>query len=220
MSITTYSELQTAIAGWLVRGDLTARIPDFIALFEAYAQRELRTRQMEQRDTAAVVDELGAPTEYGTIPTDHLETKTLSMTDGTDVWWLEPKPDEVIDEARVRAGKPRFYAEVGDSFRFYPKPDAVYTAQLTYFAQIPPLSVSNPTNWLLSLAPDAYLAGALTEAAPMLRDADFLGVWQPKREEALASVRRTTRTRAGKLRTEVPISRMHHFGIFDITRGV
>jgi hypothetical protein len=31
MAISTYAELQAAAAGWLVRGDLTARIPEFIA---------------------------------------------------------------------------------------------------------------------------------------------------------------------------------------------
>jgi hypothetical protein len=31
MSITTYTELQQAIADWLERADLTACIPDFIA---------------------------------------------------------------------------------------------------------------------------------------------------------------------------------------------
>ena len=32
MAITTYAELQAAAANWLVRADLTARIPEFIAL--------------------------------------------------------------------------------------------------------------------------------------------------------------------------------------------
>jgi hypothetical protein len=44
MSITTYSELQQAIADWLERADLAARIPDFIALFEATANRLSRMR--------------------------------------------------------------------------------------------------------------------------------------------------------------------------------
>src|SRR5262245_63411060 len=53
MSITTYTELQQAIADWLERADLAARIPDFIALFEATANRRLRLRQQEAVATLA-----------------------------------------------------------------------------------------------------------------------------------------------------------------------
>jgi hypothetical protein len=37
MSLSTYSDLQTQVANWLARSDLTAYIPDMITLFEAAA---------------------------------------------------------------------------------------------------------------------------------------------------------------------------------------
>ena len=39
MAIGTYAELQTAVANWLDRDDLTDRIPEFIALAEAKMNR-------------------------------------------------------------------------------------------------------------------------------------------------------------------------------------
>src|SRR5881397_2869705 len=42
MSITSYAELQASCATFLNRSDLTDRIPEFIALFEARAKRELK----------------------------------------------------------------------------------------------------------------------------------------------------------------------------------
>src|SRR6266567_707210 len=47
MSITTYAELQSAIGNWLDHSLFAARIPEFIALFEACANRRLRVRQQE-----------------------------------------------------------------------------------------------------------------------------------------------------------------------------
>jgi hypothetical protein len=47
MAITTYAELKTAIENWLDHTLFTARIPEFIALFEACANRKLRARQQE-----------------------------------------------------------------------------------------------------------------------------------------------------------------------------
>ena len=50
MAITTNSELNTAVANWLSRSDLTSRIPEFIALFEAKFNRDMRVPQQERRN--------------------------------------------------------------------------------------------------------------------------------------------------------------------------
>ncbi len=55
MALDTYSALQTSIANWADRDDLTAFIPDFIALTEARFNRALRLRSMEQSQTATTV---------------------------------------------------------------------------------------------------------------------------------------------------------------------
>ena len=47
MAIGQFSELKTAIANWLERGDLTSRIPEFVQLAEDRIGRELRVRAME-----------------------------------------------------------------------------------------------------------------------------------------------------------------------------
>ncbi|MBB3226995.1 hypothetical protein FHW69_001596 [Luteibacter sp. Sphag1AF] len=45
--INDYSTLQAAVAAWLSRADLAARIPDFIQLAEARISAEIRVRQMD-----------------------------------------------------------------------------------------------------------------------------------------------------------------------------
>ena len=66
MAIATYTDLQTSIANFLARSDLTAQIPDFIALAEASMSRELETRSQEKRVTANTV----SGNEYLALPTD------------------------------------------------------------------------------------------------------------------------------------------------------
>ena len=46
MAINSYSSLQTAVANWLDRSDLTDRIPEFIDLAEARINRALRVTFM------------------------------------------------------------------------------------------------------------------------------------------------------------------------------
>ena len=55
MAIGTYAELQTAVANWLDRDDLTARIPEFIALAEAKMNSNLRISLMENVSTALIM---------------------------------------------------------------------------------------------------------------------------------------------------------------------
>ena len=55
MSISTYSELKTAVENWLDRADLTERVPEFISLGEARIARRLRVRGIEQRSTTPLV---------------------------------------------------------------------------------------------------------------------------------------------------------------------
>ena len=47
MAISNYSDLQSTVANYLHRGDLTGQIPDFISLAEARINRKLRLRAME-----------------------------------------------------------------------------------------------------------------------------------------------------------------------------
>ena len=54
MAIGTYAELQTAVANWLDRGDLTERVKEFIDLAEARMNRVLRLQLMVSIDTTTL----------------------------------------------------------------------------------------------------------------------------------------------------------------------
>ena len=59
-----YSSLQSSIADWLARADLTGAIPTFIQLAEARINRDVRTRQTQSLVTGDAVDGII------TLPTD------------------------------------------------------------------------------------------------------------------------------------------------------
>src|SRR5262245_10780943 len=73
MAISTYSELQTAVANWLNRTDLTERIPEFVALAEAQMNRRLRVRQMVTRAEATLAS------AFVDVPSDMLEPIQLAL---------------------------------------------------------------------------------------------------------------------------------------------
>ena len=74
-------------------------------------------------------------------------------------------------------GRPTHYTNIGTEIQVFPSPDSSYTAELVYFRNVPKLSNTNTTNWLLELAPDLYLYGTLLQSAPYLRDDERITTW-------------------------------------------
>ena len=182
MALTTYTELKTSIGDWLNRSDLTTAIPDFISLAEAQIERTLRTRQMIVRANASF------DAQYGAVPADFLETKSLKLTSTNPQTPLQFLSIDALDNEATNytaSGKPKFFGVVGGQFRIVPTPDANYTTELTYYAKLAKLSNANTSNWLLASSPDIYLYGALLQAAPYLQDDARIQTWATLYERAL-----------------------------------
>jgi hypothetical protein len=182
MALTTYAELKTSIGDWLNRSDLTTVIPDFISLAEAQIERTLRARQMIVRANASF------DAQYGAVPADFLEVKSLKLTSTNPQTPLSFLTIDALDAEMTKhtaSGRPRFFGVVGGQFRIVPTPDSNYTTELTYYAKLSKLSNSNTTNWLLTSNPDIYLYGSLLQAAPYLQDDARIQVWATLYERAL-----------------------------------
>ena len=182
MALTTYAELKTSIGDWLNRSDLTSVIPDFISLAEAQIERTLRARQMIVRANASF------DAQYGAVPADFLETKSLKLTSTNPQTPLEFLSIDALDQKAAEytaSGKPRFFGVVGGQLRIVPTPDSTYTTELTYYAKLSKLSTSNTSNWLLASSPDIYLYGSLLQAAPYLQDDARIQTWATLYERAL-----------------------------------
>ena len=167
MAVDTYTNLQTAVANFLARDDLTAQIPDFITMAEARMSRELETRSQEKRATASTV----GGNEYLSLPTDLREVREVKLNTSplTVLSYYSPVS---LDEkfASSGQGKPLGYSIIGDEIKLRPIPDTTYSLEIVYIGSITPLSAVNQTNNILSRSPDAYLYGALAEAYAYLLD--------------------------------------------------
>lgn len=202
MAISTYSELQSAVADWLNRSDLTARIPDFISLAETRINRVLRSREMGAIATANI------DTQFFAIPADFLEFKSFRITDtGGSAYELMLATPEQVSEALADSATPNtplFVTIIGDQFQVWPAPAQSYVGTLAYVRKVPALSTGAPTNWLLTDAPDVYLYASLMSAAPYLRDPEALATFKTLFDEALEEIRTGDKPVVGTLRTEFP----------------
>lgn len=185
MAIATYSDLQSAIANWLNRDDLSSVIPDFIALAEADINRRVRHWRMESRATVS------ASTQYTELPAYFLEPIRLQITGG-DFRELELISQSEMSDRRQRnndtAGVPAFYAITNGTIELYPTPDAAYDIEVYYYSRITDLSDSDTSNWLLEYFPDAYLYTALQHSAVYLAEDQRLAAWAALSTSAIEAI--------------------------------
>jgi len=181
LSITTYSELQTAVSNWLKRSDLTSYIPDFVTLGEARIFRELRSVDMETSFSTAIT------TGVISLPTSYLALK-FSYINSSPVQWLGRKTARWIYEnypTRSSDSTPKFIAREGQSFIFGPYPDSGYTVKGVYYKNIGPLSSS--AHAVFTNNPDLYLFAALVAATPFIKDDKRVVLWEAQYQGILKS---------------------------------
>ena len=185
MAISTYAELQSAIADFLDRDDLTSAIPTFIYAAEKQMEKEIRHPRMMRRSEGQI------DSRYSPVPPTWLETIRLHIS-GTPSYRLElTSLDDMLqlrEQSGGGSGRPTHYAHFGENIEVYPNPDTEYNIELMYYEKLPVLSDSNTSNWLLEVAPEAYLYGALVHSAPYLKDDARIQVWGSLYAGAVAGV--------------------------------
>ena len=185
MAISTYSELQTAVANWLDRDDLTDRIPEFIVLAEARMNRVLRLRLMENKYTASTV---AAQRNYA-LPTGYIQMRNFQVNTSpvTPLQYVTP---EIYDRlyGSTSTGTPQFYTIIAGELQLGPIPGSVMTLEMLFYKKIAALTTLNPTETMLTDNPDVYLYGALMEAEPFIMNDARVQLWHQGFEQAVANL--------------------------------
>ena len=195
MAITTYSELQAAVGNWLDHSLFAARIPEFIALFEAAANRRLRVREQEAATT------LMPSSGTAALPADYLAWRRVTWTGSprVELQYVHPSYLQAAYPSTPSA-RPRVFTIEGSTLKIRPV-DAT-ALEFDYFQKIPALSDGAATNWLLAAHPDLYLFGALVEAEMFGVNDERAPLWKVRRDEIFDEIEKlSNKTRgAGAMR--------------------
>jgi hypothetical protein len=150
----TYSDLVSDLEAYLNRTDFTTHIPRFIELTEARLNRLLEDPDMEVITTAVTAGQyLALPADFGEMRSINVGTYRLNQASAADFSGFPSV-----------SGIPTAYGIFDGQIAFAPIPATGSAVSLLYVRKIPALTVSNPTNWLLTRAPDLYIYGCLLQA--------------------------------------------------------
>ena len=179
----TYATLQTDVASYLHRDDLTAKMPGFVALAEAEIFRELAVREVETTATGTTTGALIAlPVDFASMVRVTVSQfgREMELAYGGDLYTTD-------------TGCPQRYTIEGASIRFHGGSGYAYT--LYYKATIPPLSDTQTTNWVLDNAPDLYLFASIMQTCNYTQDRELEAKLAPKVAQLIDSVRRLSMRR-------------------------
>lgn len=209
MTISTYSELKTAVASELNRDDLTAKVPEWILMGESRLNRDLRMLDMITTQTGNLSTSartLALPTLYQ----DKVQFRIDSPL--TELMWVSPS--RILDYVSQTSttGQPKFYT-VTDTIEFDRIPDSAYAYTLKYYKGYR-LTGNTDTNYLLTNYPQAYLYAACLYGAMYLRDVDHAQQLSGILVSEIRDIRRAEARRKGtdgaRLVTELGIQRTYN----------
>ena len=188
MAFDTYSELQTEIADWLRRSNLTSKIQTFIAMAETKMSEDLDAKAMETTTTLSTV----ANNAYVNLPSDFRNMKRLILVSDPSPPLKYASPEELSSDYQYsETSQSMIYTIIGSQIQLAPVPGSVYSLSLVYERFIPALSDNNTTNWLLTRSPNAYLFGALMMAQPFLVNDQRYPLFQQMYLDAINAINTT-----------------------------
>lgn len=161
------------------------RIYRAIGRAEAQFNRELRTPQME-------TDLLFTVTAEATdLPVDFLQLRAIYIEGSPDTTLRSMSPDGLRSLYSGASGCPSAYAIENRRILIGPVGEAYL--QMTYYARIPSLTESNPSNWLLDENPDVYLHAVLAILFNKLGDAEKAVINQTLADTIMEQISRSAR---------------------------
>ena len=198
--ITDFASLKTAAGGhYGNRTDLAGKWDLFTQLAEAEINGFLRVNP--QQSVATLTSASGVLT----LPADAHKAQTIRQTEARQprIQWTDIAEVENYLSEVDETGDPEWAAEVDGTIYLAPEPADGVTFKVYYTLRVPALTVSAPTNWLLTRRPDIYLFGLLEQAGVYDHDDQARATYREKFLTALAGLDKSEREDKWPMRLEM-----------------
>ncbi|QEG09206.1 tail tubular protein A [Vibrio phage Phriendly] len=210
-----FKELEDAVINWTDREDIRPYAKDFIRLVTMKAARQLRVPTMERTQVVNLYADGSAqvPTDLvELISMDFLVTKSKDDSSGDEeilrrhslkmssIYEYKDSVDKYLESGIPSI--PEKFAREGSMFKLFPMPsysedlvngytgslDIVGVVEVHYYALPNTFNLDTDTNWLLQVAPEVYLYGALAHAYEFVRDYETAAFWNARMENSISEV--------------------------------
>lgn len=169
MSIGNYTQLQTAVTNWLDNAEISAYVPDFIALGEADLWNDVRTREMESVTTITLSGSTQA------LPTNCIEIRRVDKWENSAYTNMQYVSEDTLTQKYKASGNPEYFTIIGSTI-YFESDGSGMVVRISYYNKMDPLATTS-TNSLLTNRPNLYLYSALKHSAPFMQEDNRIAVW-------------------------------------------
>jgi hypothetical protein len=152
-SIADFADLFVSVSEYLGRADFAHLFPRFVSMVELQIEREVRLANQQKSATLTLVN------GKAELPADFYSVRTV-RTGGSPSAHL----NQISKHAQQQPSQDGAMGYCFDNNEIVAQGILSSTIVLDYFSKLPRLTAVAPSNWLLLLAPDAYLSGTLYHA--------------------------------------------------------
>lgn len=190
-----YSELVATSQAYADRQDteVVMNMDTFILMTEARVNRLLKTREQSCRIFAPTVE----GQEYYPLPPDYIGMRDIQLDDPIPTTTYEAQQFNYLNPEQFNAvrGQPYcgtlWYTVIANQIQIFPIQDAGLAIELIYFQRVPPLTATDPDNWMATNHPDIYLAGMCAEISLFAKDYEAAKGWYDRLKVAVAELDNT-----------------------------
>lgn len=165
MTISTFTELKSAITTWMDRSEISGSAADFVTLAEAGLNRKLEVVETDVTLTGTLDSRSIDVSAYSVI-----EPLALFIVIGATEYELTKKAEGTFPQTTT-SGEPAIWALDGTNIDFDCPLGQAYSFRFRYQGRFA-LSDAAPTNDLLTNHPDVYLAACIIWGGLYIRDRD------------------------------------------------
>ena len=179
-----YSEIRDMVISYSDREDAEVqdRIDRFMRITEARVNRLLKIGTMSVRAKIVLLE----GQDYYTLPPDFSGMRAVKMITESGgeatLHLLTPELSVSIGNADGITGV--YYTIIGQQLKITPT-QSLSSLEITYYQKIPPLTESEPNNWLATTSPDVYIFGVLVEINSFVKDAEAASLWDGRFSQSI-----------------------------------
>lgn len=173
-----YSEIVSTALAYSDRADsvdVSSNIDNFLRIVESRVNRKLRTSNQTKR--AQIVT--SSSIDFYALPSDFAGLRNIESVIDTERANYEYVTPEKINVHISNNLSEKVYTIIGNSLQICPPLDDT-VLEINYYQRIIPLTSTADTNWLSTVAPDAYVQGLLVEINSFVKDPDSAAIWEAR----------------------------------------
>lgn len=189
-----YAELQDVAQRYADRQDeeIINLFPQYLKLAEARVNRLLKTREQTSRVYTPTI----ANVAYYPLPPDYRGMRDVQVTNLQPTTRQAPStypmkyisPSEMNERENTHKSGEMFYTVIDNQIQILPILNAGYSIEMVYYRKVPPLTATEPVNWLSEEHPDIYVAAVTGEISLFVKDYAAAESWFSRMSGAIGEL--------------------------------